>query len=312
MNDRCGMEILWSLLRRIRGLRLLRSVRPVRASSLLLLLPILLLLISGCSIRRVMRVENREVIDVKTMIGEINNTPLVFVGERHDAPAHHELQLEILKAKLAQGKQLAIGMEMFDDANQRALDAWVAGKVPEPAFRRLFEMSWRNISWELYCDIFRFARAEKIPIVALNAPRELVQKVAHSGFGSLTVKELDQLPVGIDAEVSDTYLDFIRAAYPVHRGNPDGFRYICEAQMLRNRVMARRISEYFLLHPETSMVVIAGGGHAREKGGVPAELKRIPYKIVLPPIPALTSATVTRSDGDYLLEEPFFWLAEIL
>ena len=81
--------------------------------------------------------------------------------------------------------------------------------------------------------------------------------------------------------------------------------------MLRNRVMARRISDYLALHPESTMVVLAGGGHAREQGGIPAELGGLQYRIVLPTIPGLNDATVTKNDADYLLEEPYAWLEMI-
>ncbi|HBG04206.1 MAG: hypothetical protein A2075_15885 [Geobacteraceae bacterium GWC2_58_44] len=276
-----------------------------------LLLAFLALTLTGCSITHVVRVEDREKIDLRTMIAELSGTPLVFAGERHDAASHHRLQLDILQAIRAEGKPLAIGMEMFENSSQPALDAWSAGKAPEFAIRKVFEANWRNISWGLYRDILLFARDNNIPIVALNAPRSMVRKVSQTGFSSLTSEELRLLPAGLDGKVSDAYLDFIKSSYYMHGRKGDAFRYMCEAQMLRNRVMARRIGDYFLLHPETVMVVIAGGGHARKMGGIPVELEKIPYKIVLPPVPTLTSERVTTNDADYLMEEPFSWLAEI-
>jgi uncharacterized iron-regulated protein len=100
-------------------------------------------------------------------------------------------------------------------------------------------------------------------------------------------------------------LDFIKSSYGAHVGNVDHFRHICEAQMLRNRVMASRIRDYHQLHPESVMVVITGGGHAREKGGIPAELGNLPYKIILPPVPGLNAESINTEDSDFLLEEPF-------
>jgi uncharacterized iron-regulated protein len=291
--------------------RTYNKMRNFPLRQLLALLPLLLAL-TGCSISKVMRVTDHKVISVDTMINEVKDTPLLFVGERHDTSAHHELQLEILKAKLRQGQQLAIGVEMFDDTSQPEVDAWVAGKTREESFRGTFERSWRNLPWDLYRDIFLFAQENRIPIIALNAPRQLVQQVAGSGMASLTPEQVAMLPEGVDSEVSDAYLDFIKSAYFIHGRNGDAFRFICEAQMLRNRVMARHITDYLSSHPGSAMVVIAGGGHARERGGVPAELRNISYKIILPPIPALTSDTVTKGDGDYLMEEPFFWIGEIL
>jgi uncharacterized iron-regulated protein len=261
--------------------------------------------LTGCSITHVMRIKDREVIGVETMIGELRNSPLVFVGERHDAASHHQLQLDIIKGLKTTGKPLAIGMEMFEGASQSALDAWSAGKVPEQVFRKVFEENWRNIPWGLYEEILLYARDNRIPVVALNAPRLVVQKVSQHGFASLSSGDLRLLPPGLSAEVSDSYVAFIGSSYPDHGRSGEAFRKICEAQMLRNRVMARRVADYLALHPESTMIVLAGGGHARKEGGIPSELGELPYRIVLPPYAGMTSKTATEKDADYLLEEPY-------
>jgi uncharacterized iron-regulated protein len=266
---------------------------------------VMLLFLPGCSITRAMRVEDRTTVDIRTMIDEVSAVPVVFVGERHDAAEHHKLQLEVLKGLKANGKSLAIGMEMFEGSSQKALDAWSAGKAPTYAFVKVYQWNWRNVPYSLYEDIFDFARDNHIPIVALNAPRVIVEKVSRQGLNSLTNDERKQLPPGADAEVSDAYLEFIRLSYGAHAGNSDHFRHICEAQMLRNRVMASRIRDYHHLHPESVMLVIAGGGHARAKGGIPAELGNLLFKIILPPVPGFGSESISTEDTDYLLEEPF-------
>ena len=266
---------------------------------------VILFFLSGCSITRALRVEDRTTVDVRTMIGEVSDVPVVFVGERHDASGHHTLQLEVLKGLKAHGKSLAIGMEMFEDFSQKALDAWSAGKVQSYAFVTVYQSNWRNVPYRLYEDIFNFSRDNHIPIIALNAPRGIVTKVSQQGLSSLTNEERRLLPPGVDSEVSDSYLDFIRSSYAVHGKNNEHFRYICEAQMLRNRVMASRIREYHQLHPEKVIVVLAGGGHTRGRGGIPAELGNLPFKIILPPIPGLNADSIRTEDTDFLLEEPF-------
>lgn len=272
-----------------------------------LLLPLLLVCLTGCSITQAMRVEDREIIDVKTMIDELSGSRLIFVGERHDAASHHQLQLDILKALKAKGKALAIGMEMFDETTQPALDAWSAGKVPESAFRKVYQWSWRNIPWEMYGEILLFARDNRVPIVALNAPREIVQEVAKNGFASLAPEKLKKLPPGLDVRASDDFQKFMRAYYPDHGKSGEAFKNIAEAQLLRNMTMARRIGDYLSRNPGRVMVVIAGGGHARGIGGVPQELQKdLSFKIVLPAVPTITGRTITVEDADYLLVEPFF------
>ncbi|MDD2732932.1 MAG: ChaN family lipoprotein [Desulfuromonadaceae bacterium] len=265
------------------------------------------LFLTGCSstITRAMRVEDRVTVDVRTMIDEIAAAPVVFIGERHDAAAHHELQLKVVKGLQAKGKSVAIGMEMFEESSQKTLDGWCGGTVTTNEFAGVYRSNWRNIPYRLYEEIFIYARVNHIPIIALNAPRDIVMKVSRKGLSSLNSADKRQLPPEVDTEVSEEYVDFIRASYWAHGRSSDNFRYICEAQMLRNRVMASRIHDYHQRHPDRVMVVIAGGGHAREKGGIPAELGDLPFKIILPPVPGLTAATISTEDANFLLEEPF-------
>jgi uncharacterized iron-regulated protein len=264
-----------------------------------------LLFISGCSITHALRVEDRTSVDISTMISEVSFVPIVFVGERHNASEHHMVQLKVLKGLQAKGKTLAIGMEMFESSSQKALDAWSSSKITTHDFVKVYQMNWRNIPYSYYEDIFNFARDNHIPIVALNAPRDIVTKVSRQGLASLSAAERHLLPPGVTAEVGDDYLDFIRSSYQVHGKNNTHFRYICEAQMLRNRVMASRIGSFHQIHPNSVMVVLAGGGHAREKGGIPAELGNLPFKVILPPIPGLSAQSVQVDDTHFLLEEPF-------
>jgi uncharacterized iron-regulated protein len=271
----------------------------------LLILLIFLVLLPGCAITQALRVEDGATVDIRTMINEVSLVPVVLVGERHTSTVHHALQLEVLKGLQAKGKKIAIGMEMFDGAGQQALDAWSDGTLTTHDFTRVYEWSWRNIPYWYYRDIFNFARDNRIPIIALNAPREVVMKVSRQGLLSLDESDRRQLPVGVDAEVADEYLDFIRMSYGVHSKDTGQFRFICEAQMLRNRVMASRIRSYHLQQPEHIMVVIAGGGHVREKGGIPAELGTLPFRVILPPLPGINAQSVRSDDAHFLLEETF-------
>jgi len=271
----------------------------------LALLCALILTLTGCSITHVMRIGDHQVIGVESMIEELHDAPVILVGERHDAASHHKLQLEIIKGLQAKGRPLAIGMEMFEGPSQKVLDAWISGTATEQTLWKVYESNWRNIPWNLYEDILYYARDCKIPLIALNAPRGIVQKVAQYGASALSKEDLLQLPSGINLEVSEEYLDFIGSAYPAHGRGGEAFRHICEAQMLRNRVMARGVSDYLALHPERTMVVLAGGGHAREKGGIPEELGKLQHRIVLPSIPGMDAETVSKEDADYLMEEPY-------
>lgn len=265
--------------------------------------PIFFFGVAGCSITHVIRIEDGQRIGVEQMINEVSHSPVIFVGERHDAAIHHELQLEVIKGLQKPGELLAIGVEMFEIDSQLALDAWIAGKTREEQFVRVYQANWRNLSWGLYRDIFLFARDHGIPMVALNAPQQIVQKVSHQGFSALSTADLRVLPAESTGPISDENIRFMTTYYPGHSKNSEAFRHLCEAQALRNRVMAKAISRYLAKHPGSRMVVLTGGAHAWGKGGIPAELGKLPYKVILPPFLGIDSYDPATGRGaDYLLE----------
>lgn len=292
----CGMYLLKiapTADKRLSMRRLLRAFCPV----------FLLLATTGCSITHVIRIGDGERIGIEQMIAEVSGSPLIFVGEHHDDASHHELQLEVIKGLHKTGKPQAIGIEMFETGSQPVLDGWVAGKIPEERFIGIYQANWRNLDWDLYQDIFLFARDNGIPMLGLNVPRQIIEKVARGGFSALSKADLRALPLQSTAPLSEGFVKFMAAYYPSHGKGSESFRYLCEAQALRNRVMAEAIIRYLEQHPGSGMVVLAGGGHAWGKGGIPAELDWLPHKIILPQFPGIDIDNPgPGSGGDYLMD----------
>lgn len=261
---------------------------------------LLLLALSGCSITHAYRVADGQRIDVTRMVEELGDVPLVLVGEEHDDMAHHELQLDVITRLHQQGRPLAIGLEMFETPHQGALDAWVAGRLPERAFIPVYQVNWRNLSWAYYRDLFVYARDQRIPLVALNAPRDLVQKVARLGFAALSDADLKTLPADVNVALTVNPMGTNAGFMPGH--NPQATRYMAQAQALRNRVMAHSARRYLQEHPQTRLVVLTGGLHAWREGGIPAELGDLPHAVILPPMSGLNLMERNRRSADYVLD----------
>jgi uncharacterized iron-regulated protein len=162
--------------------------RPIAAFMLLLCVILGSSYVLGFKSRQIVRIKDRETVSFKAMVEDIATAHAVFIGERHDSPAHHRTQLDVIKAFHEKGIPFAIGMEMFKKNNQRDLDAWIAGKISEKSFIPIFLENW-GFGWELYRDILIYARDHTIPLIGLNVPREITRKVGTSGFLSLTDEE---------------------------------------------------------------------------------------------------------------------------
>lgn len=232
------------------------------------------------------------------MMDDLGQARVVFVGEFHDQRDHHRLQMRIIRELHRQGKSLAIGFEMFDLEKQPVLDEWVAGAVSLQEFVEKYRQSW-SINWAEYDEIMLFARNNRIPMVALDAPADIVQLVTRFGRAGLHPGALLRLPSGVTTEISPSYRRFMARAFSTHEIPGHLFDNFCAAQGVRNSTMARRISGYLAGNPRRTMVVIAGVGHAMRRA-VPAGLGGLSTRIVIPQVEGLYEE-LEGDDMDYFV-----------
>lgn len=219
------------------------------------------------------------------LIDQLVDDRVVFVGESHDRYEDHLNQLAIIRGLRERGQALAIGMEFFQQPFQAQLDAYLAGTISEEEFLRQTEYfeRWR-FDYRLYQPILRYAKEHGIPLIALNVPREITDKVGDSGIASLSAEEARQIPSDIDRDDQD-YREHIRMVFDMHPKPDDAsFEHFLEVQLLWDEGMADRAAKWLEEHPERQLVVLAGSGHVEYGRGIPARLKRrldLPLSIVM-------------------------------
>jgi aminopeptidase N len=224
---------------------------------------------------------------------------IVYVGEYHDRFAHHAVELQVIKTLFRKNASIAIGMEMFQRPFQGALDDYVRGAINEREFLKKSEYFSRwGFDYNLYKPILDFARAEKIPVVALNLRRELADKVAREGVGALTAEEKKEIP--LETDFSDSaYRDRLMRVFAEHKGSSErNFEFFYQAQVLWDETMAFSIDEYLKKNPGRQMVVLAGSGHLAYGSGIP---KRVFRRNGYEHATILNDAAVDREIADYLV-----------
>jgi uncharacterized iron-regulated protein len=216
-----------------------------------------------------------------TMAGDAR---VVYVGENHDNPASHRLELQLLQglARLHPGRQ-ALGMEMFAHSQQPVLDRWVAGELDEKTF--LKKSNWYG-NWHMdfayYRDLLIFARDRHIPIIALNAEKSLVKAVRDKTIDQLSNKEKAGLP---ELDLTDPYQRaMVKGVFGDHIHGEmmsDGF---VRAQTLWDETMSKTVARY-LASPagkEKHLLVVAGGYHVEYGFGIPRRtFRRFPDSYIL-------------------------------
>jgi len=225
----------------------------------------------------------------------------VLVGESHTNYGDHLNQLAIIKGLRPLWKNMAIGLEFVQQPYQQALDDYIAGKLSEQEMLRGTQWyeRWRY-DFRLYRPIFNYAKAHKIPLVALNTPREITKRITKVGIKGLSKIERRQLPKTLDLS-NRAYRKRLEAVYSHHaKTSSKKFARFLEAQIGWDESMASKAANYLRLHPNYHLVVLAGGGHLIYRHGIPSRLERR--------IGSKTAVVLNSSDdsphasqGDYLL-----------
>lgn len=219
-----------------------------------------------------------DVMSLERLVIELLPSQVILIGEQHDHFGCHLFQLELIKQLRAIYPKVAIGLEMIQRPFQQYLDEFVEGRISERDLLEKTEYFERwGYDWRLYRDIFLYAKENKIKLVALDMPQELVKKVSKSGLQSLTREEKLLLPE-LDLH-NPPYEQYLRKIFSLHHfSNETKFEYFYQAQVLRDEGMAERIIEFLRRHPDYKLVVLVGNGHIKEGMGIPHALRRRNFK----------------------------------
>jgi uncharacterized iron-regulated protein len=213
--------------------------------------------------------------DLDAIMPELARQRVVCVGESHDRYGHHLSQLEIIRRLHQVHPDLVIGMEYFQTPFQPYLDAYIAGRLDEKAFldKTEYYRRWK-FDYRLYRPILDYAREHRIPLIALNMPREITEKVARSGISGLPPAERAMIPQDLDR--SDArYRQRIQEIFEQHPNKDQrDFEHFLEAQLLWDEGMADTAARYLKAHPRARMVILAGSGHLIYGSGIPTRLAR--------------------------------------
>jgi len=247
------------------------------------------------------------------MIQAMRPSRFIYVGETHNSLPMHEIQFQIIRALYAQDRNLAIGLEMLPVTVQETLNRWTAGLLKKDEFIR--EVRWYvnwNFNYGFYEKILDFANEHRLPIYALNVPREIITKIRMQGWEALTESEKAYIPKAPDLTNKD-HRALIRTIFESaeipHQMKGAGldmmFEGLYRAQSAWDEVMSANAVKGAGSEGRR-LVVCAGSGHliynlglnmrALEKSGLPGKT------VIAVAIPeGQRTLTVARTYGDYVM-----------
>jgi uncharacterized iron-regulated protein len=214
------------------------------------------------------------------IINQLQTAKVVYLGETHDRESDRHQQLAIIQTLFNQNSRLAIGMEMFQRQMQPVLDRYLAGKITAAELRQQSEFDRRwGYKWESYLPLLEFAKANRLPVIALNTPTEITRKAAKTGLESLTKAELEYIPPIDQIDRSNLkYQQMILGSYRQHAGivsiSSKSFDRFYTAQLLWDETMADRVATFAQQNPQHQTIVVAGRSHIIYGYGIPDRVMR--------------------------------------
>ena len=137
----------------------------------------------GYTPHRVYDTRRKKFIDFETLAARLAQADIVFVGEQHDDPATHRMELAILEGVARRRDSVTLALEMFERDVQPLLDRYLAGATGEDSLLQ-GSRPWKNYPTD-YRPLVELARGRGWPVVASNVPRPFASSVARGGLGAL-------------------------------------------------------------------------------------------------------------------------------
>lgn len=187
--------------------------------------------------------------------------PRVLVGERHDNPDHHALQLWLLRALPTQREQGSLLLEMLTpDQQARVEQQRVASAAGQESPDLLTALAWqRGWAWSLYGPLVRHALAQPYPLLAANLDRSEIMRI-YAQVPTLEGQASTAKPVreALQAQIRESHCNLLPESQ-------------LPAMLAVQQQRDRRMAEAVLAAPQPSLL-FAGAFHVRRDLGVPLHL----------------------------------------
>ncbi len=250
------------------------------------------------------------------LAGRLAENDVIFVGEQHDDAATHQIEAALLEAVHKKvGARLTLSLEMFERDGQVVLDDYLAGRSDEAALAKSVKL-WPNYMTD-YRPLVEYAKENRLPVVAANAPARLVRNVSRDGLAkavaALAPPDRALVAAYITAPQGDEYQT--RFAAVIGEGHkegdskdglsPDAIQRFYEAQCVRDDTMAESIAR--VADQKRVVVHVCGAFHSDAGLGTVARLRwRRPIGTRVAVVKIAPVADVAKADPASLAREADF------
>lgn len=240
-------------------------------------------------------------VSFEKMIRGMEKSDIVLLGELHNNPIAHWMQLLVVETLDSNGHNLALGAEMYERDDQLIIDEYLGGVIREKNLEQEAKL-WPNDETD-YRPVLNYCKDNGIPFYATNVPRRYASLVAYQGLSAL-----DDLSEEAQSYLAPLPFPFDSAApgYPemLQMGHGHMSMTMVHAQALKDATMADAIRNNM---PKKGIFVhMQGDYHSANGGGINWYLSEYAPRLKRVTLSTVESANCEWSDdfanrGDYIL-----------
>ncbi|MCB1647946.1 MAG: ChaN family lipoprotein [Pseudomonadales bacterium] len=206
------------------------------------------------------RLDDGARIDEATLMDAVQASALLILGEKHDNPDHHALQLHVLR-QLAESSTLgSVSFEMLDSGQAAALGAFVGRPAPgQEVLRTGLQWDEEGWDWSFYGPLLREALNAGVPVRTANISRSEMMSVYGGELDAATQASLNEAQrQRLEQDIDESHCGMLPQSQ---------FAAMVRVQQARDAVMAQSLQSDS--GAAGVQVLIAGNFHARRDLGAP-------------------------------------------
>ena len=265
---------------------------------------------------RVFDAKEKRFTDFETMLADLSRADVVFIGEQHDDPGTHRLEIAILEGIARRRTNVVVALEMFERDVQKQVSDYMSGRISEQEFLK-DSRPWPRYATD-YRPIVEFAKAKGWQVIAGNVPRRYASQVARTGLSAaekLPANERGFLAREFACPQDDYYKRFAETmtGHPDDKGNSPkmdaemvGKMFL--AQCVKDETMAESVANARIQNPQALVIHYNGSFHSDYRLGTAARVARRLKDAKIKIVSALPVADLDnvgndkdRKRGDYLI-----------
>ncbi|HYP50749.1 MAG TPA: ChaN family lipoprotein, partial [Pyrinomonadaceae bacterium] len=204
------------------------------------------------------------------IIEALQASDAVFLGEQHDDPTAHALHFEIFRQafdRYGKSRPVVLSLEMFERDVQLVVDEYLQDLISEANFIAA-SRAWNNYKTD-YRPLVEFAKQNKLPVIAANAPRRYVNLVSRKGreaLNQLSAEAKNSLAPLPFAPASKEYSEKFSALMGAGGMTTHGATLL-ESQSLWDATMADSVAKILQSKKNALAIHLNGGFHTENRLG---------------------------------------------